>query len=335
MTNKIDFVITWVDSSDQEWQKEKSRWLHAEKPDEQTDFSEVRYRDWENLKYFFRGVENCAPWVHKVILITNGQCPVWLNTDCEKLRLVFHEEYMPHEHLPTFNSNAIEVNINKIPGLSDQFVLFNDDMFILKRVEPEDFFINGKPCDSVAVSPIIPGDKLCFANTVANNMAIINTYFDKNTEIRKHPGLYFSPKNGTAMWRTFLTLPWKKYLGFYNTHIPNSILKSTMDVLWEKEYDALYETSGSRFRNHRTNINQWLFRYWQIASGNFVPRSIRFGHRFDYDEDNTAVYDAIKNRKYKTICLNDDKTNYDFEEEKKKTIEAFETIFPEKSRFEK
>lgn len=35
----------------------------------------IRYRDWENLKYWFRGVETFAPWVNKVYFITYGHIP--------------------------------------------------------------------------------------------------------------------------------------------------------------------------------------------------------------------------------------------------------------------
>ena len=50
---KIDFVIMWVDGNDLKWQKEKNKFLA--KDDEVNN--EVRFRDWELLKYWFRGIE--------------------------------------------------------------------------------------------------------------------------------------------------------------------------------------------------------------------------------------------------------------------------------------
>lgn len=44
---------------------------------------------------------------------------------------------------------------------------------------------------------------------------------------------------------------------------------------------------------------------------------------------------AIKRQKYKMICLNDSNPDLDFEKYQKELIEAFETILPEKSSFEK
>lgn len=56
---------------------------------------------------------------------------------------------MPHSEifenpndLPTFNSQAIELNINRIPGLSDKFIFMNDDFFFGEPVTKEDFCYN-------------------------------------------------------------------------------------------------------------------------------------------------------------------------------------------------
>ena len=54
---------------------------------------------------------------------------------------------MAPAYLPTFNINSIELNLHRIKGLSEHFVFFNDDMFLIDSVRPEDFFKNGFPCD--------------------------------------------------------------------------------------------------------------------------------------------------------------------------------------------
>ena len=48
---KIDFVIPWVDGSDPAWREEFQRYS----PTKGTDAGENRYRDWNNLRYWFRG----------------------------------------------------------------------------------------------------------------------------------------------------------------------------------------------------------------------------------------------------------------------------------------
>ena len=121
---KIDFVIPWVDGSDPEWLAEKRIY----KPDMPDDA--VRYRDWDILRYWFRGVEKYAPWVNKIHFITWGHLPEWMNPECKKLNIVNHRDYIPEKYLPTFSSHTIELNIHRIKGLSQQFIYFNDDTIL-------------------------------------------------------------------------------------------------------------------------------------------------------------------------------------------------------------
>lgn len=52
-----------------------------------------------------------------------------------------HQEIFENRsHLPTFSSPAIESNIYRIPGLSDKFLYFNDDVFLGEEVWPNDFY---------------------------------------------------------------------------------------------------------------------------------------------------------------------------------------------------
>ena len=164
MSDKIDFVITWVDGNDPEWRMKKESFL----PQVDNNMnSESRYRDWEILKYWFRSVEKNAPWVNNIFLITEGHLPNWLNVNHDKLRIIKHSDYISDEYLPTFNSNVIEINISKLPDLSEHFVLFNDDMFINAPVNPDDFFKNGLPRDTGIFSPIVP-----ISGTISNILII-------------------------------------------------------------------------------------------------------------------------------------------------------------------
>ena len=118
---EIDFVITWVNMDDPEWQKEfaKYSWKTVTEKNSVTD---ARFRDYGFLKYWFRGVEKFAPWVRKIHFITSGQKPDWLDAENPKINLVSHKDYIPQQFLPTYNSVVIERYIHKIPGLADDFV---------------------------------------------------------------------------------------------------------------------------------------------------------------------------------------------------------------------
>ena len=74
----IDFVIAWVDGNDQKWKREKEWYARRDAKQSLCDNREERYRDWDNLQYWFRGVEKNAPWVHKIYFVTCGHLPKWL-----------------------------------------------------------------------------------------------------------------------------------------------------------------------------------------------------------------------------------------------------------------
>lgn len=133
----IDFVILWVDDQDPIWIEDKNKYKGQQ--GNHTN-NEVRYRDWQNLKYWFRAVEKYAPWVGKIHFVTCGQKPEWLNINHPKLNLVDHKDYIDEKYLPTFSSHVIELNLHRIPDLTEKFVYFNDDMFLNDYVKPEDFF---------------------------------------------------------------------------------------------------------------------------------------------------------------------------------------------------
>lgn len=329
---KIDFVILWVDDQDKKWQKDKDTYSKKEINDSN---SKNRFRDWDNLKYWFRGVEKYANWVNKIYFITYGHLPKWLNTKSEKLQIINHSDYIEKKFLPTFNSNVIEINLNKIDDLSEHFVVFNDDMFIVNKTTPTDFFKHGLPCDE-AVQNIITsyGKKEQIAHALINNIDIINRNFKKRSVMKKALFKHINLKYGVKTLRTIFLLPWYAFTGFHNPHLPISHLKSTFNTVWEKEYVQLDNTCKNRFRENN-DITHWVFRYWNICENKFIPRNHKIGKYFDVSNNNQKICSTIKGKKCKLICINDSSTDFDFEQAKREINASFETKFPEKSSFEK
>lgn len=311
----IDFVVTWVDGNDPKWQRERLAW----DPDAGTDGSVIRYRDWGLMRYWFRGVEQFAPWVNKIHFITWGHVPEWLDVDNPKLNIVNHRDYMPEDCLPCFNSNAIELGMHKIKELSEHFVYFNDDMFLLKPVKPTDFFYNGIPVDSAVLSPVMPVWNEEIGKTLLNDMFLINKHFEKSRVIKSHRKVFFSLKYGRRLLRTLCLVPWRHFMGFYNDHLPIPYLKSTFDEVWEKEHELLNKTLHHRFRDYSGDISHWLMRYWQFCSGMTVPASKRRGECLKINSADTL--NAIRQQKYKMICINDDEVLADSFETVQKDIQ--------------
>lgn len=329
---KIDFVILWVDDKDIEWQRTKEKY----EPKDKNANTKNKYRDWDNLKYWFRGVEKFAPWVNKIYFLTYGHLPKWLNTENPKLKIIKHEEFIDKEYLPTFNSNAIELNIHKIKELSEKFVLFNDDVFIIDTVKREDFFEDNLPKDIFAENAIIPDGDI-FTHTMFNNIEVINKYYDKRKVEKKNRGKYYNLKYGKNNIRTLLLKPYKKYVGFYNPHICTAFKKDYFEKVWKLEKEKCDNTSKSKFRN-KDNITQYLIRYFQLLDGNFKPRKSNFGKLLEITNNNVDhIVINILNQKEKVICINDNdiEGKIDFEMVKEKINSAFEKILPQKSEFER
>lgn len=76
-----------------------------------------------------------------MFIVTNGQIPEWLDVNHPKVEIITHEMIFPDSSvLPTFSSSSIEMNLHRIPGLSDYFIYFNDDVFLGRAVYPYDFY---------------------------------------------------------------------------------------------------------------------------------------------------------------------------------------------------
>lgn len=294
--------------------------------------NEVRYRDWQNLKYWFRAVEKYAPWVRKIHFVTCGQKPEWLNINHPKLNLVDHKDYIDEKYLPTFSSHVIELNLHRIPDLTEKFVYFNDDMFLNDYVKPEDFFSETTPKDC-AVLNTIKMDREGIPHIIVNNLCVLSDYFDFKLQFKKNLTKWINPRYGKYMLRTLFLLPWKEFAGFYELHTPYSYLKETFREVWEKEEKYLEEVCEHKFRDDK-DVNQWLMRYWQLANGNFVPRSPDFGKMYIINDDTTLILKDIEMNKHKTICINDSSKISNFEKTKSEVLRAFEKKFPQKSNYE-
>lgn len=329
----IDFVIIWVDGNDPEWRKEKAKYGGGTSA---TDDSPSRYRDWENLQYLFRSIEKFAPWVRKVHFVTAGHVPAWLDLSNKKLNFVRHEEFIPTEFLPTFNSHTIELNLHRIDGLAEKFVYFNDDMFITKPMSQNDFFVNGLPCDQLVfdrVSSSDPND--IFPHILLNNQGVINKNFNKSEVVKRLFRQIFSFKNGASSFaRNVLSLPYRNISGFSTFHSVSPFLKTTFEEVWNAEPELMRHTSSHKIR-HIQDVNQFLLKSWQMLSGNFYFKNIAStcGYFSTFPADLARLNDAIVNQRYSIVCVNDGNVN-DFDLIKSSVAGSFHQVFPEKSSFE-
>jgi len=136
----VDYVIPFVDCSDRNWIVEYRKNVHNK-----CDWSNNarRFRDWGILRYQLRSVSKYLPWINNIYIllsISETQIPTWLNTANSKIHIIYDWEFIPLEHLPVFNSNAIDLFIPNIKGLSEHYLYACDDYIITRSLKISDFF---------------------------------------------------------------------------------------------------------------------------------------------------------------------------------------------------
>ena len=340
--DKIDFVITWVDGSDPAWLAEKRKY---EADDVSTpraggeSNADCRYRDYGILRYWFRCVERFAPWVNRVFFVTCGQKPDWLDESNPKLRLVNHADFIPAEYLPTFHSDTIELNLFRIPDLSERFVLFNDDMFILRPLEPTHFFRKGLPvlaCD-LGIPRWLGGSTA--SRVVINNSGALKQSLDVERLVWKHIFKFMNVRAlglGRAV-KNFVSFAVNRVLipGTFG-HVGLPHLKSTFDEIWRAQPETLDRTSRSRFRVDY-GVSHWLACAWNMVNGRFFPANEKRSSKSTViDEEHLAqVCEEVRRQACPQICLNDTERTKDAGRCFAEVAKAFDSILPDKSSFER
>ena len=328
---KTDFIIFWVDDTDPAW---REAFLAARKEaGDNDDASTIRIRCWHNLHYWFRAVERFAPWVNRVHLVTWGHLPAWLDTAHPKLNIVRHEDFIPAEYLPTFNSLTIGLNLHRIEGLAEQFVVFNDDMFLTRECRPDDFFRDGLPCDMARLSVVQPSS---IGHIIYNDLELINAKWDKRRVVRSNPGKWLNLRYGVSnLLKTLTLMPWSMFTGMLDHHVPQPYLRAHCFRCWEEWGGPLDRTCRHTFRNI-DNVSDYLFRYDMLAAGRFAPRSMgdcRLLTLSDASADD--ICRDIERQRWRMVCLNDSDDMADFEALRDRLNGAFQRLLPTPSSYEK
>ena len=81
-----------------------------------------------------------APFVRKIFIVTDSQKPSFSGLEdlivSNKVKVVDHKEIFKgyEKYLPTFNIRSIDAVLHRIEGLSEMFVYFNDDVFLINKI---------------------------------------------------------------------------------------------------------------------------------------------------------------------------------------------------------
>ena len=291
----MDIVITYVNGLDPLWQKDYEQYTNI-------PILEKRFRDWNTLRYLFRGIETNMPFIRKVFLVVSkdSQVPTWINRN--KVEIVLHKDIIPAEYLPTFNSNTIEMHLHRIKELDEQFLYFNDDMFPIAPCEPTDFFRDGQI--------VIKFSKHFLALDMFKSIC----------------------KNSNNLARKALGLK-PSYIFLRPQHICSPMLKSQCKEVYQKVQSEII-ASLTRTRTAE-NYTQYLFLDYIYLKGMAINEKISKKHFSTAIASAETIKNFILHPKRKLMCVNDVRLSEKRYQKLHTTIlDAFEKRFPKKCIFE-
>ncbi|MBI45454.1 MAG: hypothetical protein CMG66_04725 [Candidatus Marinimicrobia bacterium] len=335
----VDIVYTWVDGSDKQWLSKKNKVLdkynHFHKSSEVS--GKKRFINKDELKFSLRSIEKYCPWVRNIYLVTDNQVPKWLNINNKQIIIINHEDIFPStKFLPTFNSNAIEMRLHHIQGLSNNFLSFNDDFFIGRPAIKEDFFYkDGTP-------------KLYMGGRKSKIKLKLRFRYPSLRKLTAHASAIYNSRK----------LILDKYNILINRDLVHTVKALNKNILYDIEnefFEVFRQTLKNQFRDLSDTWIISLHAYYLISKGLNTFLSIKKINKRDYvnrlylllkiklDYAYIALNSPIEQlehellciRRYKPLsfCLNDWPDNNEYAD---KIIMNFLTdLFPEKSCYEK
>lgn len=313
----IDIVVTYLNERDSKWQEDYKFWKNKEisegkqKASNRQAFGIERTREWDAFKYWFRGAEKNCQWLNKVFLIVQNErhIPEWLDVNNPKLRVVYHEEFIPKELLPTFNAVTIGMYVSNIADLSDNYIMCDDDYYFLNSIGRERFFRDSKPVHKNNVVPFVPyGDNLLNASDGVFYHILNNNLKFELPYMGDHPVKY----------------------GLY--HLPEARKKSfEQEVLRDFRGTILEANLVSRFR-HPKNLCPYMFSdLLKICNKAIIDDPY-------YDCAYCTLKSTVNFDDYwdkSIVCFNDTEQLDDYDKTKEKLIEFLDKKLPNKSSFER
>ncbi len=294
----MDVVITYVNGLDPVWQREYAATT-------QQSVLTKRYRDWGFLPYLLRGIEQNMPFVNNVYLVvsSDSQVPQWVNR--KHLHIVYHKDIIPQQYLPTFNSTTIELFLHRIPNLNERFIYFNDDIYPVAPLQPDNFF-QGETIVMSFAKHWLAWDMYKKQTLQADKMARMSA--------RKC-------SNNRCMCR--FVRP---------QHTCTPMLKSKNEAVFAQIEDKLVITPLRDIRN----VNQYVYTDYHYYTNNVTLQRIPTKHCSMAIYSGKAIAQRILHPRKALLCINDVSMS-EAKAQAMRTIlhAAFSERFPLKSHFEK
>lgn len=282
----MDVVITYVDINESFLTTYKKY---------NSNIQKNRFSSYNVLDLQVKLIRKYASFIKNIFIVVADKNQVPKELDLSICKVVYHKDIIPEKFLPCFNSCTIEMFIHNIKGLDEEFVYFNDDVFILDYVSKRDFFLNHKPSLTFAVKDINPNE----TNTYKKNL------YNSSNLIFKQLKLENKYKD--------------KYISVSHSYFP--MLKSVCKMIFDKNIYSIYG-SLTRTRNSK-NYNTSIFHDYNYLTKNYNP----IEKNYIYLSSLSPIHEITSNivgKEKKFICINND-NSYDFDNlkiELRKALEA-------------
>ena len=319
----IDLVYLWVDGNDPQWLAKKQSYIGDQVNATSQVTSAARWRNNNELQYSLRSVEKHAPWVNHIFIITDNQCPTWLDMSNTKVSIVDHKDILPAAALPVFNSSAIESCLHKIPGLSEYFIIGNDDTFFVKDVLWSDFFAeDGRPIVRLKnYNGIRLGNRGNYTRMLWHMQDLVKTTFGKMVPYAPHHNFDAYRKSDFEYCVAQFKEQWER----------TAYSRFRQDDDMHRSLVSYYTIATKRAIFRRIGGYNRIYGFWNHVKATITQQ---FAYDSRYIRLNKQNYDAVM-RKYNPlmVCMNDNERST--EQDCQRMVNFLEGLYPEKSSFEK
>lgn len=299
----IDAVIYWVDGSDPELSAKREYYLSRAQNVNLRATQPTFFSSYNEIKYCVLSILKFAPFVRNVFIVTDNQDPN-IHKDVEahfpgrsgSVIIVDHKEIFRgyEKYLPVFNSTSILSMVWRIKNLADQFVCFNDDIFLIREVKPEDWFINGRPV--LHGEWRIPPYKKMTGNFFK---VAINKYLRGNPDYQPRLSFYLRQRNAALM----LGL---KSRYFFHCHTPHPVNRKVVEKYLDENNDLLEKNISNRFRTPDQFLLTSLAYHLELLEGNRNIKKLNRGYLhpiYSKRRIDKKIKRCIHDKNIKTVCV--------------------------------
>ena len=261
----IDVVIAWVDGDDPVLAEKRRKFIGSPAKKTGSSAHSTRFASVNEIKYCVLSILKFAPFVRNIYIVTDNQDPKIFDEvkkrypeKLSSIRIVDHTEIFEgfETFLPTFNSITIANMIWRTKGITNNFVYFNDDTFLIRSIKPSDWFVENKP--------VIRG-KWVAAPFHRILLRSLETFVSEKILGKKN----YQPRASFHMgqWNSAALIGYK-WRYFTTSHTPHAVGKEIVADFYAKNRVLLEKNLSYRFRNPSQFTFIALSNHLQLLNGN-------------------------------------------------------------------